>query len=306
MTGRTTLVKIAGYRDRELTITMAAALQHAARPDDVRFAVVHQYDDATRRILDPARVDPRIRIQELPWQESRGLGRARRLVDEMYDGEDFALQIDSHMRFAPGWDDDLARQWDRVGNPRAILSCYPGSYRTDRGDDVIAHPAVPHAIVVQGVDGYGLPSLTGGPEAAPFSPALLVAGGFQFGAGAATAEVPAQPEVLVGDETVHALRLFTAGYDVVVPDNIPLYHRYAEQKDFTTEAHTPFADFRADPALWESFSVALRAGVEVATAILGEDGHPALGSARPRAAFFDGLGGFRRPGVEVPRFERPA
>lgn len=303
MPARTTLIKIASYRDRELIITMASALQNAARPDDIHFAIVNQFDDATVRVLDPARADPRMRIREIPWQDSRGLGRARRLSDEMYDGEDFTLQTDAHMRFAPGWDDDLIRQWDHVDNPRAVLSCYPGPYRTSQGDDVIANPAVPHTIVVQGVDAFGLPSITGGSEVTPFTPTLLVSGGFQFAAGEITTALPAQPEVLIGDESVHALRLFTSGYDVVVPDNVPLYHRYADQKDFTKDAHRPFSDFRAIPSLWESFSAALDEGIATAKAILGTDGHPALGSVRPRGAFFDGLDAFRKPGVPVPRYE---
>lgn len=303
MTGRTILVKIAAYRDPELIVTMAAALQNASHPDDVRFAVVHQYGPETRDTLDPVHHDPRVRRHEIPWQESTGLGRARRLADEMYDGEDFTLQVDAHMRFLPGWDANLIAQWDSIGRDNSVLSCYPGRYTTDQGDDVRATPTHPHAIFVQGLDRFGLPGITAGPPSSPFSTGLLVAGCFQFAAGAVTQAVPAQPEVLIGDETVHAVRLFTAGYDVLVPQTTPMFHRYAQHKDWKGTAHTPFADFRESDDLWERFTGHLDASLATARDILARDDHPALGSVRSRPAFFDALRSFCLPGVDVPRFD---
>ncbi|WP_158588311.1 GlcNAc-transferase family protein [Galactobacter valiniphilus] len=302
MEQRTILVKIASFRDHELILTMAAALQQASHPENIRFAVVNQFDEATERILDPVRADPRARILEIPWRESRGLGRARRASDEMYDGEDFTLQIDAHMRFVRGWDANLIRQWDSLGNERAVLSTYPGPYRVDAAGAVTANPAVPHAIVVQGIDQHGLPAITGGPEVAPFSRGLLVGGCFQFGAGCSTTEVPAQPEVLIGDVTVHSLRLFTHGFDVVVPAEIPLFHRYAKDKNWNGEAHTPFADFRESRGLWASFWAALEESNRVAKDILGSPQHVAHGTRRSREGFVKLLREYRFDGFELPDY----
>lgn len=299
MEQRTVLVKIASFRDPELIVTMAAALQQASHPENIRFAVVNQFDEVTERILDPVRADPRARILEIPWRESRGLGRARRASDEMYDGEDFTLQIDAHMRFVRGWDESLIRQWDSLGNERAVLSTYPGPYHVEASGKVVARPAVPHAIVLQGIDQHDLPAITGGPEVAPFSGALLVAGCFQFGAGSSTVEVPAQPEVLIGDETVHSLRLFTYGFDVVVPSEIPLFHRYAQDKNWKGEAHTPFADFHESAELWSVFAECLAESNLVAQSILGTEEHAALGGVRSRKAFLQALQAFRPKGTPL-------
>jgi [Skp1-protein]-hydroxyproline N-acetylglucosaminyltransferase len=47
---------------------------------------------------------------------------------ELYDGEEFYLQIDSHSRFVPGWDERLVAMLARCGSPKAVLSTYPLPY----------------------------------------------------------------------------------------------------------------------------------------------------------------------------------
>jgi hypothetical protein len=37
----------------------------------------------------------------VPWSESRGVCWARSAIMELYAGEDYFLQLDSHHRFAP-------------------------------------------------------------------------------------------------------------------------------------------------------------------------------------------------------------
>lgn len=304
MVNPTILIKIASYRDPEVIYTMAAALQMAADAERLRFAVVNQFDDATEHVLDPVRADPRANIIELPWRESRGLGQARWMTDQMYAGEDYTLQIDAHMRFAEGWDDSLVAQHRKIGHDRAVLSTYPGPYESAENGAVVATPAVPHAICVQGVDQHNLPAITGGFEVEPFSRGLLVGGCFIFGAGQATVDVPALREVLIGDESVHSLRLFTHGYDVVIPEVIPLYHRYAAQKNWQGEAFTPWNDFRESPAQWEAWMQAVSASHALAFALFTDDDHPALGTVRSRSDFFDQLETFTLDGVAKVRYGR--
>lgn len=303
MTNPTILVKIASYRDPEVIFTMAAALQTAVDAERIRFAVVNQFDDATQRVLDPVRNDPRAKIVEMPWREARGIGYARWLADRLFAGEDYTLQIDAHTRFVPGWDESLISQHRRIGNDRAVLSTYPGPYESLADGFVSALPAVPHAICVQGVDRHNLPALTGGFEVEPFSHGLLAAGGFVFARGQATVEVPALAQVLVGDETVHSLRLFTHGYDVVIPEEIPLYHRYAEQKNWQDDAFTPWNDFRESPALWAMWTKAVADSHALAFGLFSTDDHEALGTVRSRSEFFDRLEAFTLEGVDPVRYD---
>lgn len=298
------LIKIASYRDAELIVTMASALQAADHPNDVRFAVVNQFDGRTQAILDPVRGDSRARIREMPWQQSRGLGYARHLTDEMYDGEEFTLQVDAHMRFAPGWDTSLVRQFNHIGEENTVLSTYPGPYESLANGAVRATPAVPHRIMIQGKDRFSLPSITGGHRTEPYAPGLLVGGCFQFAAGRATAEVPALAPVLIGDESVHSVLLYTHGYDVVVPEEVPLYHRYAKSKDWQGGAHTPWFDFRDTPDMWAEFVAMAEISLRVAFEVLGAGESVHLGVARPREKFLAQLPDYCLDGVALPNYGR--
>lgn len=59
---------------------------------------------------------------------SRRPCKARQLAQSLWDGEEFYLQLDAHMRFAPGWDAQLTT-WlaaAEITSPKAVLSTYPG------------------------------------------------------------------------------------------------------------------------------------------------------------------------------------
>jgi len=63
-----------------------------------------------------------------PCLVSRRPCKARQLAQSLWDGEEFYLQLDAHMRFAPGWDAQLTT-WLAAAehtSPKAVLSTYPG------------------------------------------------------------------------------------------------------------------------------------------------------------------------------------
>jgi len=73
-----------------------------------------------------------VREVRIPWQEATGPCKARHLAQHLWNGEEFHLQIDSHMRFVPGWDSKLkhmlqqAEQMASFG--KAVISSYPPAY----------------------------------------------------------------------------------------------------------------------------------------------------------------------------------
>ena len=73
-----------------------------------------------------------IREVRMDYREATGPCKARALAQRLWAGEEYFLQIDSHMRFSPGWDAQLV-QWLRQAEAssasgRAVLSTYPPSY----------------------------------------------------------------------------------------------------------------------------------------------------------------------------------
>ena len=73
-----------------------------------------------------------VREIRIPWQEATGPCKARYLAQQLWDGEEFCLQIDSHTRFVPGWDTKLKQmlqqgeQMSAFG--KAVVSSYPPAY----------------------------------------------------------------------------------------------------------------------------------------------------------------------------------
>ena len=73
-----------------------------------------------------------VREVRIPWQEATGPCKARHLAQQLWGGEEFYFQIDSHMRFVPGWDSKIkhmlqqAEQMSTYG--KAVVSSYPPAY----------------------------------------------------------------------------------------------------------------------------------------------------------------------------------
>lgn len=289
MPGPTILLKVVSYRDPELPRTLASAVHTADAPANLRFAVVNQVCAQTQGTLDLLEGDRRLRSVQVPWHHARGLGWARNWTDRLYDGEDFSLQIDSHMRFAPGWDTSLVEQWHAVGVPGAVLSCYPGEYRHAEAGTVELLEAVPHRIRLDRVDAEGVPHQNSGERVSGLEPTVLVSGGFQFGPGWICREVPQLPQVLRGDESVQAVRLFTHGHPVHVPRAIPLFHLYA--KDKGRETHHFHDDFAADAHLREALVGMMLNSVQTVHGIFTGHRPDLLGSQRSLAEFLGAVPG---------------
>ncbi len=68
----------------------------------------------------------------IPGTEATGPCKARRLSQKLWAGEDYWLQVDSHMRFVPGWDEHLvcwlAASEQQAQFGKAVLSTYPPGY----------------------------------------------------------------------------------------------------------------------------------------------------------------------------------
>jgi [Skp1-protein]-hydroxyproline N-acetylglucosaminyltransferase len=69
----------------------------------------------------------------LDYREATGPCKARMLAQKLWAGEDYVLQIDSHMRFCPGWDIQLV-EWltdceRRATYSKAVLSTYPPPFK---------------------------------------------------------------------------------------------------------------------------------------------------------------------------------
>jgi hypothetical protein len=236
----TIFVQIASFRDPQLPPTIASALAEAARPGRIVIGVCQQHGPDDEHDLDEYEGEAWLRLDRVPARDARGVGWARARANKLWAGEDFLLQIDSHTRFAAGWDDDLIDMWLALGRERAIVSAYPPSFeiRPDgsefRYPDREARRMELRHFRPNGTTAQRMQSLALGE--APRQ--ALLAAGFLFANGRFTRDVPYDPScVFDGEELSLAVRAYTHGYDVFGPTRQVLWHRYGDHAPKIWDQH---------------------------------------------------------------------
>src|SRR5947209_1202487 len=123
-------VQIAAYREPELLPTILDCIAKAKYKSDLSFGICWQRDEEDRS-MDEYRGHKNFRIDEVPWQESKGLCWARSRIQGLYNGEEYTLQLDAHHRFEQDWDAKLLQYLERTGSPKPIISAYAGVYEAE-------------------------------------------------------------------------------------------------------------------------------------------------------------------------------
>ena len=143
--------------------------------------------------------------------------------------QDFALQIDSHSRFAPNWDTSVLQMHADIGDEQAVITHYPMGFDTETG----ALDAQMYTYFnVQSFRATQLPEVTSGAvdvQAAPkrCAQTAFVAAGSLFGRGAMFKQVPYDPFIYFhGEEITYAARLWTHGYNLYLPNRPFMWHDY--------------------------------------------------------------------------------
>lgn len=226
-TNDTVFVQIPSYRDPELLSTLRDCVQKAERPDLLRFGIAWQRDH--NDTLEEFALDPRVQIMDCHWTESQGACWARHQIHRLYQGERYALSLDSHHRFVESWDSDLKSQFEALGDSKAILTSYLPAYEPDSPID--SNPA-PVILAADRFERGG--SLLVVPLSVDREPRLRRAvrarfwsAHFAFSFGTIIGDVPYDPELyFLGEEISIAVRAFTHGYNLFHPDRPVAFHRY--------------------------------------------------------------------------------
>lgn len=225
-------IQIASYRDSELAPTVKDLLEKAKFPTNITIGVLNQYSEEDNFNLDE--IKDVIKLKEIDCKESKGTCWARNIVQQLYDGEDFSLQLDSHHRFEKDWDEILFKMYESLEDEKAILTSYPAQYRPEWSYDQY-HKEV-YICRIKGFSGDGKIESTphvfeNWRNAKKPKRAAHVAAGFIFGKGEINKKVPYDPQFYFsGEESSLAVRYFTHGYNLYHPHKIISYHYY-ERKD---------------------------------------------------------------------------
>ena len=152
-------------------------------------------------------------------------------VMKLWQGEDWYFQVDSHCRFAQGWDTTLIRMMAETASELPILSTYATSFTpsSDFREEVLS--GGPHQVVFQAFTPDGIPQLRPGEFPRQQERRLLrarfLAAGFLFTRGRFVEEVPYDPDLyFMGEEAAMTVRAFTHGYAFFHPSETVVWHDY--------------------------------------------------------------------------------
>lgn len=221
-------IQIPNYRDPECQWTVKDLFDKAKHPSRIFVGICWQLDPEKDQhcVLFPF---PKGQVREkwYHYRESQGLGWARAEAQSLWQGEEYSLQIDSHMRFAPGWDELFLDTLKRCPSKRAVISELPAAYTPPHHLDKNAYCNVLTAKSFKSDGGlfHGtvpVPAELGRPVLAAF-----IAGGYIFGPAQIIKDAASDPHLYFSQEEIlTAARLWTHGWDLCAPDRTILYHYY--------------------------------------------------------------------------------
>lgn len=233
-------IQIASYRDPELGPTIESIIKNADRPENLTFGICWQHSPEDEfEIENQKSFRPGFRIIDVPHHEALGVCWARSAIEDLYDGEEYTMQIDSHMRFCRHWDtllkhlyQDTKEDWNCE---KPLLTSYPPGY--EPGNDSYLDDQIPLMIVFNELNSEGCYSVR--PEVIPDYHKLRMpirarfyAAGFAFTTGLFCKEVPHDPELyFMGEEMNIGARSFTHGYDLFHPHFAVCWHYYTREGD---------------------------------------------------------------------------
>ena len=283
-TTSTIFVSIISYRDSETRHTVDSVYTRARHPERIYCGIVWQYhlDEDNELLFTDWNLDryPSNHIRQvfMRHSEARGPCLARAIaMEQLYNagckrknavngaatskslapGEDFYLQIDSHMRFADDWDVEMLSQWRACEDEMAVLTAYPPGYERSSSNTSgstrvwppsNANDAPPMLCASHFDEKDGMLRFVGrllkspsatvtAPTASvvPFAhplPCLYYAAGFTFSSSSLIHRVPYDPSLtnlFFGEETLMLARLWTHGFNMYLPRRNLIWHCWSRE-----------------------------------------------------------------------------
>lgn len=227
-------VQIASYRDPELKNTIRDLLDNADNPQNLHIGIVWQhspYEDFDN--ISEYSTDPRFEITDMDYRDAKGPCYARYLLNKMYKGEKYTLQLDSHHRFIQGWDTTLINMVESLRSPeckKPLLSAYLPSF--DPANDPASRTGAPWIMEFDRFAPEGpvhfLPrTIDNWKELTSPMPSRFISGHFIFTDGKFCKEVEYDPTYYFhGEEINLSVRAYMAGYDLFAPHIPVIWHEY--------------------------------------------------------------------------------
>ena len=223
-------VQIASYRDPDLINTITDLYLKAKNPRDISIGLCHQHGDDVWDSPSNFVTKDNIRTISIDYQNSRGACWARSITQTLWQNEEFTLQIDSHSRFEPNWDEKLLNLFENQNDTKAIFTAYPSMFTPGQNYDQF-DKNIYSCHVYNMKNGFISARPKSIKDRSKTISATAVAAGFLFGPSSIINDVKYDPDFyFTGEEAALALRLFTKGYNLYHPNINLIYHYYTRKE----------------------------------------------------------------------------
>jgi glycosyltransferase involved in cell wall biosynthesis len=237
MENRKIFIQIASYRDPQLIHTIRDCDMKASDPTKLVYSIAwqHSNDDEWDQ-LHEFKNDPRFKVVDINYKDSKGACWARNQLQQNYDGEQYTLQIDSHHRFVQDWDLELIQMYNQLkekGHEKPLLTGYVSSFDPD--NDPAGRIQTPWKMnfdrfIPEGAVFFLPASIDNYKQLTEPIPARFYSAHFAFTTGDFVKEVPHDPEYYFhGEEISIGVRAYTWGYDLFHPHKTVIWHEYTRK-----------------------------------------------------------------------------
>ena len=258
-------LSVVSFRDEACTDTLKHAFTGAMNPEKLFVGLVQQ------NMVEGAKPDPdcyvlfcssevgkklcdsgNVRLLQMKDSETLGPYMARYFASKLWQGEEWYVQTDSHMKFQPHWDERLIKMLKNAPSQKPVISHFPPPIDSDLANLPVSRICGPvfatsdlegQIIRFEGSNNYDELKLDT-PRFAPF-----VSAGYLAAHSDMLRDVPFDPflpYIFIGEEILLSARLWTSGYDIFSPTDNLVGHHY--------ERNT-------SPKFWDSLHRVFTAGV---------------------------------------------
>lgn len=235
----TIFVSVASYRDSECSMTLDTIFNNARYPEHIFIGVCEQNKAGMKDELclsnKVMKYRDNIRITTLDHKQAKGPTYARYYCSELWRGEQYYLQIDSHTTFVKDWDIQLIEmimqiKTDSNESSKPVLSVYPPTKEQMelKGFPEMDNGRLNNDNIPSFLCGWSEPSDKPKRSNKPWA-----AAGFMFLESDFLHLIPFDPNLshlFQGEETLFSARLWTNGWDFYTPNKKVAYHHYNRNK----------------------------------------------------------------------------
>ena len=235
---KTIFIALASYIDNDLRNTILSCINQSKYPENLSFGILLQYNDkleTNESCIDDLISKYNIRLTKIPYQQSKGNAWARSQVENLYQNEDYVLQIDSHLRLSKHWDEFLINEHSNLKGKSIISYLSPSFFKNeelgiDYNFDNLDNLSLLNIPKITEITNEYWPVFQGYSNIQPTNGlnkmVSILYCGFVFAQGDWIKEIKNDPEhYYTGEEFALSIRSFTHGYDIYQPTKAISWHR---------------------------------------------------------------------------------